>query len=177
MTRVRESHDPRAGRPDWFGFVTFSLALGALVYGLIRAGQDELGRRPVVVCLVAAGGAAGGVRGQPAACRSDPMFDLTLLRKPTFTGGLIAAFGVSASVFSLLTYLVIYVQNVLGYSAVETGVRFLFLSGAVLLRRRDRRPAHREGAGEVADRPGLPGARRRPAARCTASSPTRRGPT
>ena len=33
--KVRESHDPRAGRPDWFGFVTFSLALGALVYGLI----------------------------------------------------------------------------------------------------------------------------------------------
>ena len=58
------------------------------------------------------------------------MFDLTLLRKPTFTGGLLAAFGVSASVFSLLTYLVIYVQNVLGYSAVEAGVRFLFLSGA-----------------------------------------------
>jgi hypothetical protein len=58
------------------------------------------------------------------------MFDLGLLRKPTFTGGLIAAFGVSASIFSLLTYLVIYVQNVLGYSAVATGVRFLFLSGA-----------------------------------------------
>ena len=35
----------------------------------------------------------------------------------------------SASVFSLLTYLIIYVQNVLGYSAVEAGVRFLFLSG------------------------------------------------
>jgi hypothetical protein len=32
-------------------------------------------------------------------------------------------------VFSLLTYLVIYVQNVLGYSAIESGVRFLCLSG------------------------------------------------
>jgi hypothetical protein len=62
-----------------------------------------------------------------------PMFDLTMLRKPTFTGGLIAAFGVSASAFSLLTFLVIYVQNVLGYSAVDTGVRFLFLSGASFL--------------------------------------------
>src|SRR4029077_4132272 len=59
-----------------------------------------------------------------------PMFDMGLLRKPTFTGGLIAAFGVSASIFSLLTFLVIYVQNVLDYSAVETGVRFLFLSAA-----------------------------------------------
>ncbi len=57
------------------------------------------------------------------------MFDLGLLRKPTFVGGLIAAVGVSASVFSLLTYLIIYVQNVLGYSPVQSGVRFLFLSG------------------------------------------------
>ena len=65
--------------------------------------------------------------------QEDPMFDLGLLRKPTFTGGLIAAFGVSASVFSLLTYLVIYVQNVLGYSAVGAGVRFLFLSGAAFV--------------------------------------------
>ena len=47
------------------------------------------------------------------------MFDLGLLRKPTFTGGLVAAFGVSASIFSLLTFLVIYVQNVLDYSAVR----------------------------------------------------------
>ena len=57
------------------------------------------------------------------------MFDLSLLRKPTFVGGLVAAVGVSASVFSLLTYLVIYVQNVLGFSAVQSGLRFLFLSG------------------------------------------------
>src|SRR3954466_13880496 len=130
--RVRESHDPRAGRPDWVGFVTFSLALGSLVYGLIRAGQTEWTAGRVVFCLVAAvvllaAFVVSQLRG------SDPMFDLSLLRKPTFTGGLIAAFGISASIFSLLTYLVIYVQNVLGYSAVEAGVRFLYLSGAAFV--------------------------------------------
>jgi EmrB/QacA subfamily drug resistance transporter len=129
VLRVRESHDPRAGRPDWFGFVTFSLSLASLVYGLIRAGQTEWRDGRVVFCLVAAAVLlvvflVSQVRGE------HPMFDLSLLRKPTFTGGLIAAFGVSASVFSLLTYLVIYVQNVLGYSPVGAGVRFLFLSGA-----------------------------------------------
>ena len=132
MTRVRESHDPRAGRPDWFGFATFSLALGSLVYGLIHAGQTEWTNGRVVFCLVAAAVllavfVASQLRG------SDPMFDLTLLRKPTFTGGLIAAFGISASIFSLLTYLVIYVQNVLGFSAVGAGVRFLFLSGTAFV--------------------------------------------
>src|SRR3954471_2209374 len=51
MIKVQESHDPRAGRPDWFGFVSFSLALGALVYGLIEAGQESWGEQKVVLSL------------------------------------------------------------------------------------------------------------------------------
>ena len=49
------------------------------------------------------------------------MLDLHLLRVPTFNGGLVAAFAISASLFSLLTYLVLYLQNVLGSSAIDTG--------------------------------------------------------
>ncbi|MDE9364786.1 MFS transporter [Luteipulveratus sp. YIM 133132] len=129
LTKVRESHDPRAGRPDWVGFVVFTAALACLVYGLIEAGQDGWTQPTVVVCLVAAAVLlALFVVSQMV--QQHPMFDLGLLRKPTFTGGLIAAFGVSASIFSLLTFLVIYVQNVLGYSPIGTGIRFLFLSGA-----------------------------------------------
>jgi EmrB/QacA subfamily drug resistance transporter len=129
LLRVIESKDPQAGRPDWLGFVSFSLALGALVYGLIEAGKDGWGEGRVVGSLVASA-VLLVVFVVTQLVQDKPMFDLGLLRKPTFTGGLVAAFGVSASVFSLLTYLVIYVQNVLGYSAVDTGVRFLFLSGA-----------------------------------------------
>jgi MFS family permease len=129
LLKVRESRDPRAGRPDWFGFVSFSLALGALVYGLIEAGQEGWGEQKVIMSLVASA-VLMVVFVLSQLLQRQPMFDLSLLRKPTFTGGLIAAFGVSASVFSLLTFLVIYVQNVLDYSAVATGVRFLFLSGA-----------------------------------------------
>jgi predicted MFS family arabinose efflux permease len=129
MTRVEESKNPHAGRPDWIGFVTFSSALGLLVYGLIEAGKDGWGDQTVVTSLVAAAVLmVAFVVSQ--LLQKDPMFDLALLRKPTFTAGLLAAFGVSASIFSLLTYIVIYLQNVLGYSAVETGVRLLFLSAA-----------------------------------------------
>jgi EmrB/QacA subfamily drug resistance transporter len=129
LTRVVESKDRHAGRPDWIGFVTFSIALGALVYGLIEAGKDGWGTTRVVASFVVS--AVLLVLFVVSQLRQEhPMFDLGLLRKPTFTGGLVAAFGVSASIFSLLTYLVIYVQNVLGYSAVATGVRFLFLSVA-----------------------------------------------
>src|SRR3954462_9762537 len=129
LTRVEESSDPDAGRPDWFGFISFSLALAALVYGLIEAGEGTWGDQKVVGSLVASA-ALLVVFVVSQVVQSKPMFDLSLLKKPTFTGGLIAAFGVSASIFSLLTYLVIYVQNVLGYSAVDTGFRFLYLSGA-----------------------------------------------
>ena len=38
--KVVESKDPHAGRPDWLGFISFSLALAALVYGLIEAGKE-----------------------------------------------------------------------------------------------------------------------------------------
>src|SRR5689334_23243875 len=49
LTRVVESKDPHAGRPDWFGFATFSVALAALVYGLIEAGKDGWGESRVVI--------------------------------------------------------------------------------------------------------------------------------
>jgi EmrB/QacA subfamily drug resistance transporter len=128
LTRVEESRDPHPGRPDWIGFLTFSSGLALLVLGLIRGGVDGWSDSLVVGSFVASGVLlVAFVVSQ--LLQDKPMFDLGLLRKPTFVGGLVAAVGVSASVFSILTYLIIYVQNVLGYSAVEAGVRFLFLSG------------------------------------------------
>lgn len=132
LVKVRESQDPRAGRPDWLGFATFSGGLGLLVLGLIRSGADGWGAELVRNSLVGAAVLLVAFVVSQVLQR-DPMFDLSLLRKPTFTGGLVAAFGVSATIFSLLTYLVIYVQNVLGYSAVGAGVRLLFLSGAAFV--------------------------------------------
>jgi predicted MFS family arabinose efflux permease len=61
------------------------------------------------------------------------MFDLSLLRNPTFVGGLGSAFAISASAFSTLTFLVLYLQNVLGFSAIDTGVRLLAFSGAIFV--------------------------------------------
>jgi EmrB/QacA subfamily drug resistance transporter len=129
VTRVPESHDPRAGRPDWLGFATFSSGLAALVYGLIRAGQEDWSDHLVVGCLVAAV-VLLTLFVVTQALQEHPMFDLTLLRKPTFVGGVIAAFSISASIFALFTYLVIYMQVVLGLDAIGTGLRFLFLSVA-----------------------------------------------
>jgi EmrB/QacA subfamily drug resistance transporter len=128
LLKVEETRDPNAGRPDLIGFVTFSGGLGLLVLGLIRGGVDGWGNGLVVASFVGSGVLLVAFVVSQLVQRA-PMFDLGLLRKPTFVGGLVAAVGVSASIFSLLTYLIIYVQNVLGFSAVGSGVRFLFLSG------------------------------------------------
>ena len=132
LLRIDESRDPAARRPDWIGFVTFSGALAALVYGLIRGNAEGWGSPLIIGCLAGAALLLGAFL-VAERVQSAPMFDLALLRKPTFVGGLAAAFAISASLFSLLTFLVLYFQNVLGYSAAGTGVRFLALTGAIFL--------------------------------------------
>jgi hypothetical protein len=53
------------------------------------------------------------------------MFDLTLFRNRTFVGASIAAFALSASMFAMFLYITLYVQTILGYGPLETGLRFL----------------------------------------------------
>src|SRR3954468_13847878 len=132
LLRVEESRAPGAQRPDWAGFVTFSLALAGLVYGLIRSQPDGWSSTTVLGSLVAAAVLLAAF--VVIELRSPfPMFDFALLRVPTFGGGLIAAWSISASLFSLLTYLVLYLQNILGYSALQTGLRFLPMTGAMFV--------------------------------------------
>jgi EmrB/QacA subfamily drug resistance transporter len=131
MLKVAESRSPKARRPDWIGFALFTLALASLVYGLIESNQKSFGDATVIGCLVTSGVLLLAFllvesRGQ------HPMFDLALFRLPTFSGGAVAAFGLSASIFSLLLYLVLYLQDILGYSALGTGLRLLVLSGGIL---------------------------------------------
>jgi predicted MFS family arabinose efflux permease len=64
---------------------------------------------------------------------AQPMFDMTLFRLPSFSGGAVAAFGLSASIFAMLLYLVLYVQDILGYSPLAKGVRLMVISGGILV--------------------------------------------
>ena len=50
---------------------------------------------------------------------AQPMLDLSLFRKPAFAGASIAAFALSASMFSMFLYLTLYIQNILGYSPLR----------------------------------------------------------
>jgi EmrB/QacA subfamily drug resistance transporter len=131
VTKVAESKAPHARRPDWAGLVLFATALASLVYALIESNERSFGDSRVIACFVAAAVLLVAfvvveARGQ------HPMFDLKLFTLPTFSGGAIAAFGVSATIFAMLLYLVLYLQDVLQYSALQTGLRLLVISGGIL---------------------------------------------
>jgi EmrB/QacA subfamily drug resistance transporter len=131
--RVDESRQSGARRPDLIGVVTFSGSLGALVFALIKGNDKGWGSTEIVVCLIGSAVLFALFVVAELVQRDQAMFDLSLVRKPTFTGGLIAAFAISAGLFALLLYLTLYIQDVLRLSAFQTGLRFLVLSGAVLI--------------------------------------------
>jgi EmrB/QacA subfamily drug resistance transporter len=131
LSRVAESRDSAGRRPDWLGFALFTVGLASLIYALIEAGLRSFGDTRVVGCFAAAGVfIAAFLIAERYVPR--PMFDLSLFRLPTFCGGAIAAFGISASIFSMLLYLTLYLQDLLGYSPLQTGLRLLILSGGIL---------------------------------------------
>jgi EmrB/QacA subfamily drug resistance transporter len=124
---LRESRDEERGGFDLPGFVTLSAGLFALVLGLLR-GNDWGWSSGRVIGLFAAAVAFLVMFLLVEATRDSPMFDVTLFRVPTFTGAQIAAFAISSAMFSQFLYLTLYLQNVLGYSPIQAGVRFLPLS-------------------------------------------------
>jgi len=132
LIRVAESRQPRASRPDWAGFVVFTAALAFLVYALIESSQRSFTDALVLGCFAAAG-LLLAVFVVLEWRMPHPMFDLNLFRLPTFSGGLVAALGLSASIFSMLLYLVLYLQDILGYSALQTGIRLTVISGGILI--------------------------------------------
>lgn len=130
--KVGESRNPKAHAPDWVGFVVFTASLSLLVYALIESGSKGFTNPMVLACYVAAAVLMAGFIVFELRTKT-PMLDLSLFRLPTFTGGNIAALGVNSGIFSMLLYLTIYLQNVLQYSALQTGLRLLVLSGAILI--------------------------------------------
>ena len=56
------------------------------------------------------------------------MIDLTLFGRPAFVGAQITAFAISSTLFAMFLYFTLYLQDVLGLTPLQTGVRFLPLS-------------------------------------------------
>ncbi|MDE3070552.1 MAG: MFS transporter, partial [Acidobacteriota bacterium] len=78
--------------------------------------------------------------------RALPMLDLALFRNPTFTGANTVSLLVMFAMFGVFFFLSLYLQQILGYSAIRAGAAFLPMMAMLILVA----PA----AGKLADRTG-----------------------
>src|SRR3954447_1028456 len=121
---VRESRDPHARRIDWAGQTALTGGLFLLVLALLRGNDVGWGTTQIVVELVAA--AVLMVAFAVIERRvKDPMLPLGFFRIPSFAGAQIAAFAISGSIFAIYIYATIYMQQVLGLSAIEAGLVYV----------------------------------------------------
>ncbi len=125
--RVFDHDRPHGGRVDLGGTLSFTAAAASATYALIRAGED--GWSQAVVWWAAAVAVAASAVFLVIENRSrHAMFDLALLRNRRFTGVLIAGAALFFAAFGALMYTQIWMQSVLGLSAIQAGFVGLPLS-------------------------------------------------
>jgi EmrB/QacA subfamily drug resistance transporter len=129
---IDESRDPTHERLDVPGLVTSSVGLFALTYGLIEANTYGWGSARIVgsfaVAVVALVGFVLLERHQRV-----PMLDLTLFRNRTYVGANVVVLLVALAMFGVFFFVSLYMQNVLGFSAVQTGATFLPMTILIIL--------------------------------------------
>ncbi|MFL5971084.1 MAG: DHA2 family efflux MFS transporter permease subunit, partial [Gaiellaceae bacterium] len=130
---IRESKDESAEqRLDLPGLLTSGIGLFALTYGLIEANTyGWTSGRIVGAFVVAVVMLAAFVLLETH--QRLPMLDLSLFRNRTFTGANIAVLLVALAMFGVFFFVSLYMQGILGYSAVQTGAAFLPLTVLIVL--------------------------------------------
>lgn len=130
LLKVRESVDPLARPVDWAGQAALGVALLLIVTGLLRGNEEGWGSTQIVAML------GGGIAmlivfGLIERRMAHPMLPLGLFRNRTFTGAQVAAFAISSSFFAVFLYTTLYLQQILGLSAIEAGL--VYLPGTIIM--------------------------------------------
>ena len=119
-------------RLDLTGLLTSGAGLLALVYGLIEANKYGWSSGTILALFAAAALLLIGFILLERHKRH-AMLDLRLFAKRTFAGANIAALLVSLAMFGIFFFVSIYMQNILGYTPVHTGVIFLPMTVLVVV--------------------------------------------
>jgi EmrB/QacA subfamily drug resistance transporter len=121
---LRESRGDLAHRHfDFAGAVSITAGLMLLVYAMTRAASDGWGADTTVALLVASAALVLAFVAIELRSRS-PLLPLRIFRLRTLTAANAAMAIVGAVAFSEFFLLTLYLQDVLHYSAVETGAAF-----------------------------------------------------
>jgi len=129
---ITESKDETHESLDIPGLATSALGLFALTYGLIEAnGYGWTSARIIGSFVVAAVSLASFIVIERR--RRSPMLDLSLFRSGTYTGANVTMLLVALAMFGVFFFVSLYMQNVLGYSAVQAGAAFLPMTVLIIL--------------------------------------------
>ena len=127
-----ESRDSSVKTFDLPGAVLVTAGLSSLVYAITQAGRDGwLAATTIgfaVVSLVLLAAFVGWEVRHP-----EPLMRFGLLRTKTVAGANVAGFIMGTAMFSMFLMLTLYMQQVLGYSAMETGVAYLAVAGTAII--------------------------------------------
>jgi DHA2 family multidrug resistance protein-like MFS transporter len=142
-----EYRAPNAGRLDLIGAAMSLIAVLSLTLGLKLIAQDGIG--PVAVASTAIGIVVGAIWVRRQLAASDPMFDLSLFRIPSFSASLVVNLLTVFVAIGYFLFVAQYLQLVLGLSPLIAGLWSLpeaagFIVGSNLGPRLIRRirPAH-----------------------------------
>jgi EmrB/QacA subfamily drug resistance transporter len=129
---IDESRDRTHQRLDLPGLATSGIGLFALTYALIEANTYGWGSARILGAFALAGVALLAFvlleRHQRA-----PMLPLELFRSGTYTGANLVILLVALAMFGVFFFVSLYMQNILGYSAVQTGAAFLPMTILIIL--------------------------------------------
>ncbi|WDL95328.1 MFS transporter [Alicyclobacillus sp. ALC3] len=130
---IRESKNEHTSHfIDIFGLITFSGGMFCLVLALMQANNKGWTSAYILTLfIVAAVALVVFILGELRI--KNPMIDPRLFKNPSFTASAIAAFCLSAGLYSLLFYLTLFLQNFLGFDPLQAGLRFLPMSALVLV--------------------------------------------
>ena len=130
---IGESRDTsEEQRLDIPGLLASATGLFALTFALIEANAHGW-TDPLIVGLFVGAAAALALFVRLEQRQRVPMLDLSLFRNSTFAGANVVALLVTLAMFGVFFFMSIYMQNVLGYSAVETGAAFLPMTVLIIL--------------------------------------------
>jgi EmrB/QacA subfamily drug resistance transporter len=130
---VRESRADVAHRHfDVPGAASITGGLMLLVYAVTRAAQHGWGSGETIALLVASAGLI--VAFVAIEARSEaPLLPLQMFRLRTLSGSNLAGLLMGGAVFSQFFLLTLYMQQVLHYSAIQTGVAYVALTLTVIV--------------------------------------------
>ena len=129
---IDESRDPTHTRLDLPGLATSAIGLFALTYGLIEANTYGWGSARIVGAFAVAAVTLVSFVVLERRQRA-PMLDLTLFRNRTYVGANLVVLLVALAMFGVFFFVSLYMQNVFGFSAVQTGAAFLPMTILIIL--------------------------------------------